>query len=234
MNLGLVIILALLTPQRVYVDVGTPNLAGVTAPAVLWYPDPYYTRMARANKIEGTMVIEGSFDADGKMTVVRTVKGLGYGLDESAIAAIRGWKFSPACRNGVPVAGRALIDIDFNLANSPTAEYDDINWARGTAVPKVLSRVEPQYTEEAAKARISGVVVLQAVIGTDGTPKIVKIVKPMPLGLTESAVEAFQQWKFQPGTENGKPVAVSVNVEINFGLEKQAVPPPPQCPVPPR
>ena len=56
----------------------------------------------------------------------------------------------------------------------------------------------------------------------------------MPLGLTESALEAFKQWKFQPGTMNGKPVAVSLNVEVNFGLEKQFVPPPPQCPVPAR
>src|SRR5262249_23138442 len=158
------------------------------------------TRAAREKQIEGTMVIEGTFDADGKMTVVRTVKGLGSGLDESAIAAIRGWKFSPACRNGIPVAARALIDIDFSLAHAPAAEYDDIEWARGGTVPKVLSRVEPQYTEEAGEARITGSVVLQAIIATDGAPKIIKIVKPMPLGLTESAVEAFKRWKFQPGT----------------------------------
>src|SRR5262249_33495181 len=157
-------------------------VAGVVAPEVLWYPDPYYTRAARENKIQGSVVIEGSFDVEGKMTVVRVVKGLGYGLDESAIAALRGWKFAPACRNGVPVSGLAQIDIDFSLTDGPSAEFDDVNWARGATVPKVLQRVEPRYTDEAGQARLSGTVVLQAVIPADGTPKVLKVVKPLPFG----------------------------------------------------
>jgi TonB family protein len=230
-NLGFAILLALLASQRLHVDVNAQNTTGVTAPSVLWYPDPYYTRAARENKIQGSVVIEGSFDADGKMTVVRTVKGLGYGLDESALAAIRGWKFSPACRNGVPVSGLAQVDIDFNLADAPAAEFDDVNWARGTTIPKVLQRVEPRYPAEAGDTRVSGTVVLQVVIQADGTPKIVKVVKPLGLGFTENAIEAIQQWKFQPAAENGRPVSVSVNVEINFALEQAVAPPPPRCPV---
>jgi len=112
MNPGWFLVLALLGAQRVHIGGAATPANGIVAPEVLTYTDPYYTREAREKKIEGTITVEGSFDAEGKMTVLRTVKGLGYGLDESAIAALRSWKFSAATRNTAPVATIAQIDIE--------------------------------------------------------------------------------------------------------------------------
>jgi len=221
MSPGWFLVLALLGAQRVHIGGAATPANGIVAPEVLVYTDPYYTREAREKKIEGTVTVEGSFDADGKMTVIRTVKGLGYGLDESAIAALRSWKFSPATRNTAPVATIAQIDIEFTLAHAPPAQYDGMIWASGTTIPKVLTRVEPQYTSEAAQARVTGTVVLQGVIGTDGSTKVVKIVKPLTLDLTLSAVEAIQQWTFIPANRDGKEIPVSVVIEVHFGLENR-------------
>jgi TonB family protein len=222
MNLSMILLLGMLAPQRIHIgnDPAAPN--GVMAPQVVSYTEPFYTRLARDNRIEGTVTFEASFDAKGNMTVLRTLRTLGYGLDENAAAALRSWKFSPALRNGIPVDAIAEIEVDFNLADAPPAEYDDVaRVGPGVSAPTVLTRVEPQYTEEARAAHRSGTVVLQAVVGSDGSAKVLKIVKPLDLGLTESAVTAIEQWKFRPAMRNGKEVPVSLNIEVNFNLENR-------------
>src|SRR5262249_37653409 len=149
---------------------------------------------ARDNKVEGTVTIEGAFDVRGCMRVLRSVKSIGFGLDENALAALRSWRFSPAKRNGEPIKAVAQIDIDFSLATALPVEYDDISSVGpGITAPTVVRRVEPQYTDEARQAHLVGIVILQAVVQTDGTARILKIVKALPLGLTESALEAIQQ-----------------------------------------
>jgi TonB family protein len=223
MNLVLIALLVLIAPQRVRIgDNPTVPNGVVTAPKILSSIQPFYTRAARDKQIEGTVTVEAAFDMNGNATVIRTVNSLGNGLDESALTALLSWKFAPALRNGVPVDVVALIDIDFNLASAPPAEFDEATRVgAGVSAPTVLQRVQPQYTDEARAAGLQGTVVLQAIIGTTGMAKVLKVVKPMDMGLTESAIDAIQQWKFKPATRNGKEVAVAVNIEINFNLPKK-------------
>jgi periplasmic protein TonB len=77
----------------------------------------------------------------------------------------------------------------------------------------------PQYTEIARKARIQGVVIVQAIIDKEGNVTNVKVLKGLPMGLDQSAVEAIKKWKFDPATLNGKPVAVYYNLTVNFQLQ---------------
>jgi len=85
--------------------------------------------------------------------------------------------------------------------------------------PVKVSDVQPQYTEIARKARIQGVVILQTIIDKEGNITDVKTLKGLPMGLTEAAIDAVNQWKFQPATLNGKPVAVYFNLTVNFQLQ---------------
>jgi len=64
-----------------------------------------------------------------------------------------------------------------------------------------------------------GTVILQAV-QTNGTADILKVVKPLPFGLTESALEALQQWRFMPAVRNGKEIPVATNIEVAFNIEQ--------------
>src|SRR5262245_35991361 len=221
MTAVLMLVLALVAPQRVYVD------GQISPPEIVCYTDVFYTRAARDTKIEGTITVEATFDANAKANVLRTVTRLGYGLDESALTALKSWTFTPALRNGAPVETIGQIEIDFKLADAPPAEFDDVEHVRpGVSTPTVLKRVEPQYTPESRALGIVGTVVLQAVVQADGTAKIVKVVKPLNLDLTESAIQAIEQWKFRPGMRDGKEVPVSVNVEVNFNLERRQLTPP--------
>ncbi len=86
--------------------------------------------------------------------------------------------------------------------------------------PTVTSRVEPKYTETARKARLTGVVIVEAIIDRNGNVDRVKVVKGLPMGLSEEAERAVRHWKFRPGTMNGQPVDVIFNLTVNFKLEQ--------------
>src|SRR5438046_9876596 len=88
----------------------------------------------------------------------------------------------------------------------------------GVNPPTVLSRVEPQYSAEARKARYQGTVVLEAIVRRDGTVDIQRVVRSLGFGLDENAIQALKQWRFKPGTKNGVAVDVSLNIEVNFNL----------------
>ncbi len=78
---------------------------------------------------------------------------------------------------------------------------------------------QPQYTEDARRARIQGVVILEATINREGEVVDVRVLKGLPMGLDSSAVETARQWRFKPATENGQPVAVFFNLLVNFSLQ---------------
>jgi periplasmic protein TonB len=88
----------------------------------------------------------------------------------------------------------------------------------GVSAPSVLSRIEPQYSEEARKARYQGTVVLEAIVRKDGTVDILRVVRSLGFGLDENAIEALKKWRFRPGLRAGVPVDVALNIEVNFNL----------------
>jgi TonB family protein len=82
--------------------------------------------------------------------------------------------------------------------------------------PKLIRRVEPIYTESARKAGITGVVILNCVVGTDGRVASMTVVKSLTHGLTEEAKWAVRQWRFEPATRNGEAVATDLMVSLRF------------------
>jgi|SRR5579863_7372763 len=84
--------------------------------------------------------------------------------------------------------------------------------------PTVLYRIEPEFSEEARKAKYQGTVVLTIEIGEDGKPRRFRILRSLGLGLDEKAIEAVSRWKFRPARRNGKPVPAPATVEVNFRL----------------
>ncbi len=85
--------------------------------------------------------------------------------------------------------------------------------------PVVISKFKPRYTEEARKARIEGIVLLQTVITERGDVTRVQVVKGLTMGLTESAIETVKQWQYKPATQEGKPVAVYMLMQVRFSLQ---------------
>jgi protein TonB len=88
----------------------------------------------------------------------------------------------------------------------------------GVSAPVVLSKVEPEYSEEARKAKWQGTVVLQIVVDEHGLPKDMKVMRQLGLGLDAKAMEAVGKWRFKPGMKDGKPVPVLATIEVSFHL----------------
>jgi TonB family protein len=88
----------------------------------------------------------------------------------------------------------------------------------GVSAPKILDQPDPEYSEEARKAKYQGVCVLWLIVGSDGRPRDVKVARSLGMGLDEKAIDAVRKWKFEPAMKDGKPVAVQIMVEVNFHL----------------
>jgi periplasmic protein TonB len=88
----------------------------------------------------------------------------------------------------------------------------------GVSQPTIIHKVEPEYSEEARKAKWQGTVQLSIVIDENGHPRDPKVTKALGLGLDQKAIEAVEKWTFKPGMKDGKPVAVFATIEVTFHL----------------
>jgi protein TonB len=84
--------------------------------------------------------------------------------------------------------------------------------------PVLIYQVMPEFSEEARKAKYSGIVTLAAIIDTGGNARDIRVVKSVGMGLDEKAIEAVTQWKFRPGTKDGRAVSVRMTVLVTFQL----------------
>jgi periplasmic protein TonB len=84
--------------------------------------------------------------------------------------------------------------------------------------PVLLVKVEPEFSEEARKAKFQGTVLLGIEVDTSGHAKNLRVLRGLGLGLDEKAIEAVSRWLFRPGVEDGRPVVTSATVEVNFRL----------------
>ena len=92
------------------------STAPITPVEIISKPNPVYTEEARQLKLEGEVLLEVMFGANGQLQVNRVVRGLGHGLDEAAIAAASKIQFKPAARRGSPVDSTAIVHVIFQLA----------------------------------------------------------------------------------------------------------------------
>jgi TonB family protein len=88
----------------------------------------------------------------------------------------------------------------------------------GVTAPVLVFKKEPEYSEEARKAKYQGTVVLYVEVTPDGKAANMRVLRSLGLGLDEKAMEAVRQWKFKPGLKDGKAVTVAATIEVNFRL----------------
>lgn len=88
----------------------------------------------------------------------------------------------------------------------------------GVSPPRAIYTPEPEFSEEARKAKYQGVVVLNIIVGTDGRVHSPRVIRSLGMGLDEKALEGVKTWKFDPSKKDGRPVAVEMNIEVAFNL----------------
>jgi TonB family protein len=90
----------------------------------------------------------------------------------------------------------------------------------GVSLPEVITEVKPQYTADAMRAKVQGVVWLECIVMPDGSVGNIKVTKSLDsvFGLDQEAVKAARRWRFKPGIREGQPVPVIITIELTFTL----------------
>ena len=104
------------------------------------------------------------------------------------------------------------------IADAPPGTPAILSAREVSAKARVLSKPEPQYTEEARQKQITGTVVLRAIFAANGRVVGIRVIKGRPEGLTEKAIQAARRIRFTPAIKDGKPVSQFVQLEYNFNL----------------
>jgi TonB family protein len=143
-------------------------------------------------------------------------------LETAAFDAVRQWRYDPP--HEAPITFPVTVSVGAGaptLTRSPTTmEYppDAVRVGGNIKAPTKVRDVRPIYPELAQQARVQGVVIIEAVIGPDGSVQDAKVLRSIPL-LDEAALDAVRQWRFTPTLMNGVPIPVIMTVTVNFTVQ---------------
>ena len=197
--------------------------ARTTSPVLIKEVKPDYTDAAKARKVQGTVEMAVLVQTDGAPGPdVRILKSLDPDLDQQAIKAVRQWRFKPGTKDGQPVAVDVNIEMTFTLRDGPK-KAEPVKppvykpGEDGVKAPVLVRDVKPQYTVDAKARGVQGTVEVSAIVKADGTVDAdVRVIRSLDPDLDQQAIIATRQWTFTPGTKDGKPVDVQVNIEMTF------------------
>ncbi|GGH11825.1 hypothetical protein GCM10011586_30750 [Silvibacterium dinghuense] len=88
----------------------------------------------------------------------------------------------------------------------------------GVSAPQLVYSVDPEFSDEARRAKYQGICLVSLIVDPQGNPQQIRVIRPLGMGLDEKAIEAVKQYKFKPAYYQGHPVAVQVNIEVNFRI----------------
>jgi TonB family protein len=236
-------------PQRVRVS------ESVMKGMVIKKVTPEYPADAKAQKIEGAVVLQATIGKEGNVENLQLISGHPL-LAPVAIDAVKQWKYKPFLLNGEAVIVETQVTVNFTLAdkapagvgaNAPAKILSVVPGGSGpvggivestppadaprTGVPQrirvsagvesglIVTKVQPEYPEEARQQAIEGVVLLQATIDKEGNVAKLQLISGHPL-LAPAAIEAVKQWKYRPYLLNGNPLEVETQIQVNFTLQK--------------
>jgi TonB family protein len=179
-----------------------------------------YPAAALKQGVQGTVVVEVKLDSSGNVSDAHVVSGPDE-LRRAALESVLQWHLT---KN---LAGSTRqVSISFSLPDAvpipppppaaaavPGAVY---RVGGGVTAPVLLYKTQPDYTEEARKAKYQGTVLLYIEVDPSGKATNIRVQRSLGLGLDEKAIEAVKQWKFKPGYRDGNPVPVSATIEVNF------------------
>jgi len=150
------------------------------------------------------------------------------GLDEKAVEAVKQYKFKPAMEDGKPVLVELNVQVDFQIFDGPKAQMRPADFdpasaapqqaAGGVTRPVLIHQVFPEFSEQARKDKVSGIVTVNFLVDENGNPTHVRVMRGLGHGLDMEAVAAVKQYKFKPAMRDGKPVPFELNTEVNFQI----------------
>jgi TonB family protein len=119
---------------------------------------------------------------------------------------------------GVAASGQTSSAAPANDSQTTPTGDKQFRVGHGVSPPRPIMHMDPQFSDRARKARFQGTVTLGLIVTQEGLPIKIHILHPLGYGLDAQAVEAVEQWRFEPAQRDGQPVAVEIAVEVDFHL----------------
>jgi TonB family protein len=195
-----------------------PHPPELVKPVVSHYTAPDSSACQSAGASLVTLLI----GTDGKTSEVAAKDGASGALADAAVRAVESWQFQPATADGTPVEAHGEVELECQPGGMllpgarPTQPIYRVGG--GVSAPILVFKTEPQYSEEARKAKLQGTSMLSLQISPEGKVTAVVVTGPMGMGLDEKAMEAVKRWRFKPAMKLGEPVTVEANIQVNFKL----------------
>lgn len=183
--------------------------------ALMQCGQPEYTQEARLAHLAGIVTMSLTVDDDGVPNDIHVVAPLGLGLDESAVACMRQWRYSPAQKDGKPVPLKINVSLAFQ-------ERWDSDWHLGAASFRCIEGatrpvlLKTKFPATSADRR-SLTVCLHLTVGKDGAPRDIQVAQPQDARLDKEAIAIVGDWRFRPGTQNQQPVDVPATLTLMHG-----------------
>ncbi|MEW5900093.1 MAG: energy transducer TonB, partial [Acidobacteriota bacterium] len=176
----------------------------IEKPRLLGKVDPVYPEIARKAHVEGVVIIEAKTDESGRVMDVRVLRSIPP-LDQAAIDAVKQWVYEPLIIDGKPRKALFTTTVHFKLDEKDIEKFAEgaVKVKDDIEPPKLIKKVEPVYPEEARKAGIEGVVIVQARTDISGRIKDVMVLRSIP-ALNKAAIDAVRQWVYEPLVFDGK------------------------------
>src|SRR6185437_520894 len=191
---------------------------------------PKYPKQARKLKRQGDVALILHVNEKGKVTESFVLGGPAE-LVETVTDAVNKWSYVPFEVDGHPVPVTTKVLVRFSIPENRHASVSAAlempkepvlghiyRVGPGITPPKPLKTPDPEYSQQARKARYQGLCTLEVVIGPDGRTYNIKVTRPLGERLDEKAVEAVRKWQFVPARKDGNPVAAAVTIQLEFHL----------------
>jgi TonB family protein len=214
----------------------------VQAPERVRYVAPVYPADAASARVSGIVILEAVVGPSGEVTDAKVLKSIPL-LDEAALQAVKQWRYTPTTLNGQPVPVIMTVTVNFTIDGAATqpvlvngAPPQSIaassslatEWKGAPPIrtggtitpPERVKYVPPVYPADAQQARVTGIIILEAIIDENGNVAMTKVLKGVPM-LDDAAVSAVSQWKYTPTLLNGVAVPVLMTVTVNFTIQQK-------------
>jgi TonB family protein len=213
---------------------------GILPPNVVQRASAGYPAHSPADAVEGVCLLSLVVGVDGVPANIQVVTTHGAAFDTAAIDAVKQFRFEPGTMDGKPVPVRIYARTRFFADMRPAVTRimaRDIRgggfsqfsgWSGGPPRPNQQRNYdkppvatyapEAEFSDEARRAKIQGVVIVSVLVNEEGLPIAPRVEKSLGHGLDEKALECVRKYRFKPAMKDGVPVAAWVSIEINFRL----------------
>jgi TonB family protein len=177
-------------------------------------PLPLYPEEARRRGVQGSVFVRNVIDINGRIKHVAVLEGDPV-LVQPAIDAVKQWRYAPTYLNRIPVETESIDELKFAVTDKAPEVSAPLHLPKDLKRGRLISQSMPVYPEAARRLRLDGTVVVQAIVGADGTIRQLRQVSGSHV-LGQAALQALKKWRYEPSYMDGKPIEVNTTIVVNF------------------